>query len=113
MICPRCNSDQTIRRRRRTSLGYRSFACRACRSIFNERTGTPFNDLQYPTDVVLLAALWRLGYKLSFRDVAELLLERGFEVTHEKSDLSQCAGRSRAVLSCSLNDRDASSRVVV
>ena len=48
-----------------------------------ERTGTPFNDLQYPTDIVLLAVLWRLGYKLGFRDVAELLLQRGFEVTHE------------------------------
>jgi transposase-like protein len=33
--------------------------------------------------VVLLAVLWRLRYKLSFRDVAELLLQRGFEVTHE------------------------------
>ena len=26
--------------------------------------------LQYPTDVVLLAVLWRLRYKLSFRDGA-------------------------------------------
>jgi transposase-like protein len=32
---------------------------------------------------VLLAVFWRLRYKLSFRDVAELLLQRGFEVTHE------------------------------
>ena len=47
------------------------------------RTGTPFNDLQHPTDIVLLAVLWRLRYKLSFRDVAELLLQRGFEVSHE------------------------------
>ena len=62
---------------------YRTYACRACGSVFNERTGTPFNDLQYPTDVVMLAVLWRLRYKLSFRDVAELLLERGFQVTHE------------------------------
>ena len=83
VICPRCDSNQTSGRRRRTSLGYRSFACRACRSIFNERTGTPFNELQYPTDVVLRAVLWRLRYKLSFRDVAEMLLQRGFEVTHE------------------------------
>ena len=36
----------------------------------NERTGTPFNDLQYPTDIMLLAVLWRLRYKLGFRDVA-------------------------------------------
>ena len=39
--------------------------------------------LQYPTDIVLLAVLWRLRYTLSFRDVAALLLERGFGVTHE------------------------------
>ena len=83
MICPRCRSSQTSRRGRRTSTGYRTFACRACGSVFNERTGTPFNDLQYPTDVVMLAVLWRLRYKLSFRDVAELLLQRGFRVPHE------------------------------
>jgi len=32
---------------------------------------------------VLNAVLWRLRYKLSLRDVAELLLARGFAVTHE------------------------------
>ena len=57
--------------------------CRACGRRFNERTGTPFNDRQDPTDLVLLAVLWRLRYKLSFRDVAELLLQRGYAVTHE------------------------------
>ena len=30
-----------------------------------------------------MAVLWRLRYKLGFRDVAELLLQRGYEVTHE------------------------------
>ena len=50
---------------------------------FNERTGTPFNDLQYPTDLVLLAVLRRRRYKLSVRDVAELLLQRGCAVTNE------------------------------
>ena len=32
---------------------------------------------------MLLAVLWRLRYKLGFRDVAELLLQRGYAVTHE------------------------------
>ena len=82
-MCPRCSSSETSSRSRRTSTGYCTFACRACETVFNERTGTPFNDLQYPTDVVMLAVLWRLRYKLSFRDVAEMLLQRGFEVTHE------------------------------
>ena len=83
MHCPRCHSTATSTRKHRTALGYRTFHCRACGRRFNERTGTPFNDLQHPTDVVLLAVLWRLRYKLSFRDVAELLLERGYAVTHE------------------------------
>ena len=54
-----------------------------CRHTFNERTGTPFNFLEYPTDIVLLVVLWRLRYKLSLRDLAQMFLERGFEFTHE------------------------------
>ena len=80
---PHCRSTATTTRTPRTTLGYRRFRCRAWGRRFNERTGTPFNDLQYPTDLVLLAVLWRLRYKLSFGDVAELLLERGYAVTHE------------------------------
>ncbi len=83
MNCPHCVSAATTRRQGRTTLGYRRFNCRSCKRRFNERTGTPFNDLQVATDVVLLAVLWRLRYKLSFRDVAEMLLQRGVEVTHE------------------------------
>ena len=83
MTCPHCESTATSRRVCRTALGYRRFNCRSCRRRFNERTGTPFNDLHFPTDVVLLAVMWRLRYKLGFRDVAELLLQRGYAVTHE------------------------------
>ena len=51
--------------------------------MFNERSGTPYNHLQYPTDLVLLVVLWRLRYKLSLRDLAEMFLERGFVFSHE------------------------------
>jgi transposase-like protein len=51
--------------------------------LFNERTDTPFNFLEYPTDLVLLVVLWRLRYKLSLRDLAEMFLERGWIFTHE------------------------------
>ncbi len=83
MACPHCLSTSIAKRKHRTSLGYQTFSCRVCRHRFNERTGTPFNDLQFPTDVVLLSVLWRLRYKLGFRDVAELLGQRGYEVSHE------------------------------
>ena len=32
---------------------------------------------------MLLVVLWRLRYKLSLRDLAEMFLERGFVFTHE------------------------------
>ena len=83
MTCPHCQSTATSRRRRVTALGYKTLSCRSCYRRFNERTGTAFNDLQFPTDIVLMAVLWRLRYKLGFRDVSELLLQRGFVVSYE------------------------------
>jgi putative transposase len=83
MNCPYCAGFTTRRRAKKTELGYATFFCSACRRIFNERTGTPFNYLEVPTDIVFLVVLWRLRYKLSLRDVAEMFLERGFVFTHE------------------------------
>ncbi len=83
MPCPHCAAATTAERAKRTALGYRTFRCHACRRTFNERTGTPFNYLEYPTDLVLLVVLWRLRYKLSLRDLAEMFLTRGLTFTHE------------------------------
>ncbi|HEY4384154.1 MAG TPA: IS6 family transposase [Ktedonobacteraceae bacterium] len=83
MNCPYCAGTMARKRAKKTKLGYTTFFCSQCRHTFNERTGTPFNYLEFPTDIVLLAVIWRLRYKLSLRDVAEMFLERGFVFTHE------------------------------
>ena len=83
MNCPYCASTATKERTKKTALGYRTFYCSDCRRIFNERTGTAFNYLEYPTDIVLQVVFWRLRYKLSLRDLAEMFLQRGFVFTHE------------------------------
>lgn len=95
MNCPHGTSSATKERRKKTTLGYRTFCCSACKQLCNERTGTLFNVLEYPTDVVLLVVLWRLRYQLSLRDVAEMFLVRGFVFTHEAvSDWeARCAPR--------------------
>jgi putative transposase len=82
MPCPHCQSTSTRERVARTQLGYRTFACRAYHRSFNQRTATPFNHLTFPTDIVLQVVLWRLRYKLSLRDLAEMFLEGGFVFTH-------------------------------
>ncbi len=75
MNCPHCTSTTTKERTKKTSLGYRTFRCSACKRAFNERSGTRFNYLEYPTDIVLLVVLYRFRYKLSLRDLAEMFLE--------------------------------------
>jgi putative transposase len=83
MTCPHCESTVIAERPDCTELGYRRFRCRACKREFNERTGTPFNRPQYPTDVVRLVILWRFRYKLTLRDLAEMFLQRSLVFTHE------------------------------
>ena len=83
MECPHCQSSAITERPERTELGYQRFRCRTCEWGFNERTGTLFTRLQYPTDVVCLVVLWRFRYKWSLRDRAKMFLERGVTFTYE------------------------------
>ena len=41
-----------------------------------------FTGFRFPPDVILLAVRWYLRYGLSYRDLEELLAERGVEVDH-------------------------------
>jgi putative transposase len=83
MNCPDCRSPQTRKLSTRTDLGYARFCCRSCRRTFNEGTGTPFNFLEMPTDIVFQVVLFRLLFKLSLRDLVQMFLIRGYELSHE------------------------------
>ena len=82
MRCPVCGSRSIRERPERTAQGYRRFRCR-CGKQFNERSAGVLNKAQYPSDVIALVVLWRLRYKLSLRDLAEMFLTRGFVFTYE------------------------------
>jgi len=41
-----------------------------------------FAGFRFPHDVIVLAVRWYLRYGLSYRDIEELLVERGVEVDH-------------------------------
>ena len=77
MRCIECGSAGVTERPERTAQGYRRFRCRQCGKQFNERSGTVLNRAQYPSDVIALVVLWRLRYKLSLRDLPEMLALRG------------------------------------
>ena len=83
MRCPKCQSTRVKERPERTAQGYRRFRCLDCAKQFNERSGGLLNRTQYPSDVIALVVLWRLRYKLSLRDLAEMFLMRGFVFSYE------------------------------
>jgi transposase-like protein len=41
-----------------------------------------FAGFRFPAEMIVVAVRWYLRYNLSYRDIEELLLERGIEVDH-------------------------------
>ncbi len=74
MECVCCGSAAVTERPERTAQGYRRFRCRDCGRQFNERSAGVLNRTQYPSDVIALVVLWRLRYRLTLRDLAEMFL---------------------------------------
>src|SRR3954469_17921427 len=44
--------------------------------------GSAFAGFRFPAEVIVVAVRWYLRYGLSYRDVEELLVERGIAVDH-------------------------------
>ena len=83
MRCLDCGSAAMTERPERTAQGYRRFRCRECGKQFNERSAGVVNRTQYPSDVIALVVLWRLRYRLTLRDLAEMFLIRGIVFSYE------------------------------
>jgi putative transposase len=83
MDCPHCSSSSTLERKALTKQGYKCYYCRNCHKFFNERTLSPFNLLRYPSELIFKVVTWRLRYKLSLRDLSELLTNEGITISYE------------------------------
>jgi putative transposase len=57
MNCPRSASPDTSLLAKTTALGYVRFFCPRCNRTFNERTRSPFNFLEVPTDIMFQVVL--------------------------------------------------------
>ncbi len=83
MDCPYCQSHDTRQLPEETTLRYHRYQCCPCGRRYNERTGTPYNFLTYPTDIVALVIFHYVRYKLSYEDVAEIFSFRSFHFCGE------------------------------
>jgi putative transposase len=41
-----------------------------------------FKNRQFQKEIILLVVRWYLSYALSYRDIEEMMLERGIDVDH-------------------------------
>lgn len=83
MNCLFCSSEAVTQRLEVTARGYRRFRCRDCGRQFNERSGSVLNRTSLPSDIIAFVVFCRLRYRLTLRDLSEILLLRGIEVSHE------------------------------
>jgi transposase-like protein len=83
MNCICCGSMAVTERPEVTAQGYRRFRCRDGGRQFNERRGSVLNRTCLPSDVIAFVVFCRLRYRLTLRDLTELLFLRGIEVSHE------------------------------
>lgn len=83
MNCSHCDSKNTYSRNTTTDLGYQEYRCRDCGRQFNERTGSVFNYLEYPTEVVILTLWYYFDFNNGYDDVVRLMAQRGVELCHQ------------------------------
>ena len=50
--------------------------------FFNERDMISFKWRRFPKDIILMSVRWKLAYALSYRDIEEMMEERGICVDH-------------------------------
>ena len=83
MNCVCCGSAAVTERPEVTARGYRRFRCRTCGRQFNERSGGVLNRTCLPSDIIAFVVFCRLRYRLTLRDLSEIMALRGIEVTYE------------------------------
>ncbi|WP_284947779.1 IS6 family transposase [Acidisoma cladoniae] len=83
MDCVGCGSSAVNERREVTARGYRRYRCRDCGRQFNERSGGVLNRACLPSDIIAFVGFCRLRYRLTLRDLSEIMASRGIEISHE------------------------------
>ena len=83
MDCVGSGSMAVTERPDLTAQGYRRFRCRDCGEHFNERSDGVLNRASLPSDIIAFVVFCRLRYRLTLRDLSEIMLLRGFAVSHE------------------------------
>ena len=83
MDCVGCGSAAVSERPDLAAQGYRRFGCGDCGKRFSERSIGVLNRASLLSGIIAFVVFCRLRYRLTPRDLSEIMLLRGFSVCHE------------------------------
>lgn len=83
MDCPHCHAKSTRILNQKTTLGYDQYHCCDCGKQFNERSGFALNFIEFSTEVVMMVVHYYYRFKVSLDEVVELMVMRGFHLSHQ------------------------------
>jgi CDGSH-type Zn-finger protein len=86
MNCVGCGWAAVTERPDLTARGYHRFRCRACGRQFNERSDGLLNLGSLPSDIIAFVVFCRLRYRLTLRDLSEIMLSS----TQARTVLCRC-----------------------
>ena len=83
MDCVGCGSAAVTERPDLTAQVCHRFRCRDCPTQFNERSNGVLNRASLPNDIIAFVVFCQLRYRLTLRDLSEIMLLRGFTISYE------------------------------
>ena len=98
-----CGSDAVTERPEVTARGYRRIRCRTCGQQFNERSSGVLNRSCLPNGVIAFVLFCRLRYRLTLRDLSEIMALLGIKsVTRRSGTERRSCSRSWATSGASI-----------
>jgi transposase-like protein len=67
----------------RTKSGDQEYYCRKCKSYFTSGSNPDYHRSRFDAETMCLTVLWYFRFNLSLRNLAEIMLSHGIDVSHQ------------------------------
>ena len=80
--CIYCKSSEIVKNGK-TESEEQEFYCKKCKSYFTSSSNPDYHRSRFDSETMRLTTLWYFRFNLSLRNLAEIMLSRGIDVSHQ------------------------------
>ena len=80
--CIYCKSQEIVKNGR-TDSGEQELYCKNCKSYFTSSSNPDYHCSRFDSETMRLTTIWYFRFNLSLRNLAEIMLSRGIDVSHQ------------------------------